>query len=131
MSKDRLEDLRVKIDAVDQALHDLVIKRAALSHQIGDLKKEANLPVVNAAREAQVMRHLIAQHSGDLPVQTVVAIWRELIGASCQIQNVMRVVCAGPDMILARHYFGAAAPIDPVSSALLAISFSMICGTRS
>ena len=122
-----LTDLRVEIDEVDRQIHRLLIKRAELSHQVGDLKTEAGLPIVNAAREAEVVRALINRHAGDLPMASLIAIWRELIGASVQIQQVTPVVIAGGGndavaMDLARSYFGSATPIEIVASSLNALS---------
>jgi chorismate mutase/prephenate dehydrogenase len=53
---ERLEELRKRILEVDEALVDLVGKRRALVEEIGRIKAESGLPVLDPAREAAVVR---------------------------------------------------------------------------
>ncbi|MFP3942546.1 MAG: chorismate mutase [Alphaproteobacteria bacterium] len=89
----RLAALRAEIDAVDEALHDLVMRRAELTEHMGALKAhgggtgapEAQNPI-RPAREAAILRRLAARHSGPLPLSVAVQIWRELIAANLRRQ---------------------------------------------
>ena len=51
----KLDDLRFEIDAIDEELIELFIKRMGVSLKIAEYKKENNLPVLDAARERDVL----------------------------------------------------------------------------
>jgi len=53
---DRLEVLRKRIVELDGALVDLVAERKALVLEIGQIKAELGLPILDPAREAAVIR---------------------------------------------------------------------------
>lgn len=50
-----LSDIRVKIDAVDDQLLDLFLQRMALSEEVAAYKNEHNLPILNKAREREIL----------------------------------------------------------------------------
>jgi chorismate mutase / prephenate dehydrogenase len=54
--EDRLDRLRARITEVDEALVDLVGERLALVLEVGRLKAEMGRPVLDPAREAEVVR---------------------------------------------------------------------------
>jgi chorismate mutase len=54
--KDRLEELRQRIMEVDEELVDLIGERKSLVVEIGEIKNELGLPVLDPAREAAVVR---------------------------------------------------------------------------
>jgi len=58
--KGRLEELRKRILAADEALVELVGERKALVVEIGRIKAELDLPVLDPAREAAVIRRAAA-----------------------------------------------------------------------
>ena len=60
MTSDRLEELRRRILELDESLVDLVAERKALVREIGRIKSEAGLPVLDPAREAAVVRRAAA-----------------------------------------------------------------------
>ena len=53
-----LDVTRKKIDAIDDKLIDLFIKRMNLSRDIAEYKKENGLPVLNSKREADILRRI-------------------------------------------------------------------------
>jgi chorismate mutase len=57
----RLAALRSKIEGTDDAILGLIVKRAELARKIGAAKKRAGLPVLDPAREAQVVRRAAAR----------------------------------------------------------------------
>ena len=56
----RLEELRQRILTVDEELVELVGERKALVLEIGRIKEELGLPVLDPAREAAVVRRAAA-----------------------------------------------------------------------
>lgn len=127
MSK-QLEDIRKKIDSIDNKVHDLLMERAELVFDVAKAKKKNKLQIVHPAREANMIRRLLSRHSGPLPEATVVHIWRELVGAVSLLQTGLNVVVtAGENGIspywdMARNYFGSVLPMSKVSSPLAAVA---------
>ena len=88
----QLEQLRRAIDAIDDQLHDLLMKRTELAGQITAAKRAA-VPGVDGAgfmrpgREAQVIRRLAARHHGPFPKLAMVQLWREIMSAFVGLQT--------------------------------------------
>ena len=118
-----LQDLRHEIDRIDDALHDLLIRRAEVSRAIAKVKQpsaqegnEALVPALRPAREAAILRRLLARHRGDLPPRVLARIWREIISASLRVQSRFQLhVYAGENQTafvdLAHAHFGSLTPI--------------------
>lgn len=121
-----LEDLRTKIDALDDRVHDLLMERADLISRISVEKKRAGAPIIQPAREARMIRRLLGRHRGPLAPAAIARIWRELVGAVSLLQIDVRVaVCAEKNPALwdmARDYFGSVIPAQRVGNPLTAIA---------
>ena len=61
-----LNDLRGQIDALDQQLLALFEQRMEIAARIGQYKKSQNLPVLNAAREQQIIAKIHAAAQPEL-----------------------------------------------------------------
>jgi len=114
-----LDALRREIDTVDDALHDLLMQRAALVTDIGALKNNEQAAVFRPAREAVLLRRLLARHDGKLPVSAVARIWSEIIAASTLLQGGLTVAyCPIGDVVtgdrMAHARFGAGVSVTPV-----------------
>jgi chorismate mutase/prephenate dehydratase len=118
-----LEELRERIDAIDAAMHRLLIERGAvieaLIHTKGTSRPGA---AFRPGREADMMRRLVARHEGALPLATVEHIWREIISTFTAMQAPFNVaidtsVEPGRMRDLARFTFGFSVGLDPVASA--------------
>ncbi len=123
---DKLNEVREKIDRLDNRLHDLLMERAELISDIAEEKKKNNIQIVHPAREAQMIRRLLKRHKGALPDAAVVRIWRELVGAGSLLQTGLEVAVTMPEgretyWDMARNYFGSVLPMKRVSSALHAV----------
>lgn len=119
-----LEDLRREIDAVDDAIHDLVMRRTALVHAIRRAKPDGL--ALRPGREAMILRRLLARHRGEFPRSVLVRIWRELMGAMVRLQGPFSVAvtaeAGGADFLaIAREEYGAATPLTPCRSPQFAI----------
>ena len=118
-----LEDLRGEIDRIDDALQDLLIRRAEVSHAIAKVKQPAAeggnampVPALRPAREAAILRRLLARHKGDLPPRVLVRIWREIISASLRVQSKFHLHVYAADnpsgfADLAHAHFGSLTPL--------------------
>jgi chorismate mutase len=111
-----LAALRAEIDAIDDALHDLVMRRAAVVARLAAsrVKGDDAIPL-RPGREASILRRLLARHSGPLPAAALVRLWREILSASNAMQGGFAVALPGGDAELrraARARFGATAALD-------------------
>lgn len=95
MSK-TLADLRVAIDSLDQELLALLNQRAALAHDVGEIKRIEGSPVFRPEREAQVIQNLQEGNPGPLKDASVATIWREIMSACRALEAPQRVAFLGP-----------------------------------
>jgi len=121
-SGETLIDLRTEIDRIDDALHDLLMRRAEVSRSIAAVK-QASWPsggglaaAFRPAREAAILRRLLTRHSGTLPQRLLVRVWREIIAASLTVQSGFQLhVLAAENQAqladLARAHFGSFTPV--------------------
>ena len=121
-----LADVRKEIDAIDDAVHDLLMKRTELVVEVAEAKAreasaagEGSFIAFRPGREAEALRRLAARHRGDLPLRVVFRLWREIIAAMTRIQGPFRVeVFGGGDDYalgywdLARSYYGSSTPME-------------------
>lgn len=122
-----LDDIRQRIDTLDNRIHDTLMERAELVLKIGEEKRKKGIQIVQPAREARMIRRLLGRHAGVLPQMAVVRIWRELVGAVSLLQTGLKVVVSIPENSheywdLARDYFGSSLPMNRVASPMSAIS---------
>jgi chorismate mutase-like protein len=111
-----LEELRRRLDAIDDRLHDLLIERAEVVALVADHKRSNNLNFYQPEREAQIIRRLAARHRGPLPPASLVRIWRELLAATVSLEAPFAVAVYAPAgspgfWDLARDHFGSSMPI--------------------
>jgi chorismate mutase-like protein len=109
-TEDALSALRGEIDALDDALHDLVMRRAEVVARLAAsrVKADAAAPL-RPGREAAILRRLLARHSGPLPPDALVRLWREILFASNAMQGGFAVAVPEGDAALAeaaRTHFG-------------------------
>ena len=121
-----LADVRKEIDAIDDALQDLLMKRTELVVEVAEAKARAasaagqgSFVAFRPGREAEVLRRLAARHEGRLPLRVLVRLWREIMAAMTRIQGPFRVDVfggAGEEALgfwdLARNYYGSTTPMD-------------------
>ncbi|BBK39376.1 chorismate mutase [Allostella sp. ATCC 35155] len=112
-----LDDLRRRIDAIDDGLLELIQERAAIVGAIAAAKRASgSAGAFRPGREAQVMRRLAGQLSGPFGLATMVRLWREIMCEFTRLQGPFSaaVACtAGHPGLwdLARDHFGAETPL--------------------
>jgi chorismate mutase len=77
-----IEDLRSRIDVIDEQLVRLLNVRVACAVEVGRLKHEAGLPIYQPDREAQVLsavRKSASELAGPLTAEAVVRIFERII----------------------------------------------------
>ena len=75
-----LEEYRTQIDGIDRQIVELLNKRAVIVSRIGQIKKEAHLPVTAPARERQVLERVVESgKGGPLPAATLRRIYEVIL----------------------------------------------------
>jgi len=91
-----LEELRKRIDEIDQQLVKLLNERARVVVEIGKLKNKNDRPVYAPDREKEVFTRLVEGNKGPLPDRCLMAIWRELMSGSFVLERPLRIGYLGP-----------------------------------
>lgn len=102
---------RAEFDAIDDALHDLLMRRAALSAQLSAQGMKAGGASFRPGREALILRRLFARHRGPMPRETVARLWREVIASSLRLQSDFSVAALAETEAAARGHFGLDTPL--------------------
>jgi len=112
--------LRRKIDALDEQVLALLNQRLEVAGQIGLVKSAAREPVLDAARENQVLNRLTSLNQGPLTASDVSAVFREVMSAARKLQRPASAAYFGPEgtftHLAALKYFGQATELKPASS---------------
>lgn len=114
----QLEQYRQQIDAIDGELFQLILKRADIVKQVGELKEQYDETHVKLrpAREARQLKSIHEKFSASpFPEASALMIWRHLINGSLMVESPLRVMTlespqALPDF--AREYFGCYASME-------------------
>jgi chorismate mutase / prephenate dehydratase len=115
--------LRARLDELDTKIHDLLIDRAQVVESVARSGKTA---AFRPGREAAILRRLLARHTGKLPPQTLVRMWRELLAGTTAMQTAVTVAVFDPAAdgtfrALAREHFGCLTPAVVYPSAAAAL----------
>jgi chorismate mutase len=116
---------RAEIDALDDALHDLVMRRAEVVAGLAASRIKADTSPLRPGREAMILRRLLARHTGPLPAIALVRLWRELLASSSAQQGGFSVAVyarRAEHSRLAREHFGGLTPLRTLPTAARALS---------
>lgn len=80
-----LNDQRRRIDEVDRELVRLLNRRAQMSIQTVQLKKETGLPLWDEAREENILRHVQRANPGPLDAPALAAIFQTILEESRRV----------------------------------------------
>ena len=92
-----LDDIRKKIDQIDQQLLDLLTERADLVHEVGIIKKKEGLQIYAPERESALLKRLSEMNKGRLPDRSILAIYREIMSAALALEDNLTVAYLGPE----------------------------------
>lgn len=132
MASADLQKLRAEIDAIDDQLQDLILRRAAVVEDVARAKSLANGGAAQSlalrpGREAVLMRRLLARHHGSFPREALFRMWREMIGALTRAQAPFSVAVYMPEdqpgyWDMARDHYGTRVPVRPHESTAQALA---------
>ncbi|MCX8073675.1 MAG: prephenate dehydratase [Candidatus Binatia bacterium] len=113
-----IDDLRARIDDIDQKVLALLNRRARLAREIGEHKRRQNAAIYAPAREKQILARLLRANRGPLRADQVRSIFREIISACLALEQPLKVACLGPFGTFSHQavvqQFGSQANILPV-----------------
>ena len=116
---------RAEIDALDDALHDLVMRRAAVVAGLAASRAKGGTNPLRPGREAMILRRLLARHDGALPTIALVRLWREILASSSAQQGGFSVAVhsrGSEQARLAREHFGSLTPLRSLPRAADALA---------
>ena len=82
-----LDELRLKIDLIDDKLVRLLNKRAESAYMIGRKKAYAGIPVHDPKREKKVLQRVGKMNKGPLSAKAINGIYRKVISACLEVQD--------------------------------------------
>ncbi len=127
MSSDiSLDDLRREIDAIDNNIHDLIMRRTQVVEQVREAKRGQTVKI-RPARECSILYRLMERHKGPFPKRELARIWRELIAATLSFEGPFSIAVHTPEesdgerhdrrWSLARDQYGSFTPATGYTSA--------------
>jgi chorismate mutase len=84
----QLEEYRMTIDEVDRRIVELLNERTLVVHNIGRVKKDAQLPIYEPRREDQVFANIKGANRGPMTPEAVRHIFERIIDEMRTIQRV-------------------------------------------
>ena len=115
-----LDELRQGIDTIDAQLVELLKQRAALVHEVGEIKKASNSPTFVPERECALIEKILKLNDGVLPEKSILSIWRQIVSCSFHLEGNMRIGYLGPEGTwshqAALNRFGDSVELVPYSS---------------
>jgi chorismate mutase len=83
-----LDDLRKRIDLLDESLVRLLNARAACALEIGRLKREMGMPIYQPTREADVLAHVQTLNNGPLDDQVIKRLFERIIDEARHLERI-------------------------------------------
>jgi chorismate mutase len=116
-----LEELRRRLDGIDNNLQDLLIERMAVIARVAAQKQDGSVAPHVPAREAEMLRRLVERQGDRFPAGTLIRMWREMLAATTRQQGPFAVAAfAPPDRPgvwdLARDHYGSQTPLSAYQS---------------
>ena len=92
-----LNELRKKIDALDEKIVKLLNQRAKFSQAIGRHKARKQAGIYVPARERQVLKNIKAVNKGPMTEEALEAVYREIMSSSLSLEKSLQVAYLGPE----------------------------------
>ncbi|NMM46947.1 prephenate dehydratase [Marinigracilibium pacificum] len=93
----KLDELRSKIDKLDDQILDLMNERMEIVKQVGELKRSSNSIIYRPEREKAIIDRLTKRSNGLMERQAIEAIFLEIFAISRNMELPERVAYLGPE----------------------------------
>jgi chorismate mutase/prephenate dehydratase len=97
MKDKTLEDLRKRIDTIDNRLIEILNERMAIIKEVGDLKRTSKTAIYRPEREKSIIDRLYDSHKGHLSRAAIEAIFMEIFAISRNFELPELVSYLGPE----------------------------------
>ena len=84
-----INDIRKRIDLLDDVLLRIFNERARLALEIGHIKKELNLPVYDPSREKRIFNRMKEDNPGPLDDGAIVRMFERVVDESRRLERIM------------------------------------------
>ena len=115
-----LQELRKRIDNLDEEILRLLNQRAEIVLEIGELKAKTRGSYHDPSREKEVIDRLIAMNDGPFPGNGLRTVYKEIISACLSLEKVLTVAYLGPEQsfthIACIKHFGSSVNLKAVRS---------------
>ncbi|WP_257284864.1 prephenate dehydratase [Endozoicomonas sp. SESOKO1] len=122
MAEEKLGQLRVQIDSLDQQILDLISERARCAQEVARVKTEADPSAVfyRPEREAQILRKIMKKNDGPLNDEEMARLFREIMSACLALEEPVKVAFLGPEGTFTQQaslkHFGHSAVCVPMAA---------------
>lgn len=120
MTLKKIKELREDLDQINDQLLELLNCRAMIVKEVGQIKRENNLPLYDPERELAMYTQIVAKNAGPFSNETIEHLFKEIAKASLELQEranakqllVSREVCQEDTIVaLGKITFGGSKPI--------------------
>lgn len=115
-----VDNVRKKIDLIDEKILSLLNERALESKKIGQIKKQKNQGIYAPHREKEVLDRLKNLNKGPITPNAIDAIYREVMSSSISLEKEVRIAYLGPEFTFthqaAQKKFGASVQYLPCAN---------------
>ena len=122
MADAKLEQLRARIDRLDEQIQTLITERASCAKQIAEIKQTAGSAAdfYRPEREAEVLRRVRERNKGPLSDDEMAWLFREIMSACLALEQPLTVAYLGPEgtytQAAAVKHFGHAVQLKPLAA---------------
>ena len=117
---EQIEDIREKIDRIDDNILQLLIKRVNLAKIIGNIKNKTSGSIYRPAREQDIIRRLVNQDTDLLNKETISNVFLEIFSVTRNIQSQDKIGYLGPQGSFAheaaKQHFGKSTAYIPIKN---------------
>jgi chorismate mutase len=86
--KGELDDLRKRIDLLDESLVRLLNARAACALEIGRVKREMGVPIYQPERESEVLKNVQSHNRGPLDQDAIKRLFERIIDEARHLERI-------------------------------------------
>jgi chorismate mutase/prephenate dehydratase len=122
MADPRLEQLRARIDELDEQIQALLTERASCAKEIAEVKQEGGgeADFYRPEREAEVLRRVRQRNQGPLSDDEVARLFREIMSACLALEQPLTIAYLGPEgtytQAAAVKHFGHSVQLRPLAA---------------
>ncbi|MDR2583269.1 MAG: chorismate mutase [Fibromonadaceae bacterium] len=82
-----IENLRQKIDSIEDSLISLLNERAKYVLEIGRIKKTQSLPIADSKREELILKRVAEKNPGPMSNEFMVDVFKKIIDESIKLES--------------------------------------------